>query len=78
MNFHHEGLEPAANALERSANRLSFATVVAALIIGSSLTIHSKVPPLWGDVSMLGLVGYVLAGLMGLWLLIATVRHGKM
>lgn len=78
LNFHHEGLEPAANALERSANRLSFATVVAALIIGSSLTIHSKVPPLWGDVSVLGLVGYVLAGLMGLWLLIAILRHGKM
>lgn len=78
VNFHHEGLEPAYNALERSANRLSFAMVVASLIIGSSLTIHSKVPPLWGDVSMLGLLGYCLAGLMGFWLLIAILRHGKM
>ena len=78
VNFHHEGLEPATNALERSTNRLSFALVVAALIIGSSLIIHSKVPPLWGDVSVVGLVGYLLAGLMGFWLLISILRHGKM
>jgi ubiquinone biosynthesis protein len=78
VNFHHEGLEPASQALERSTNRLSFAVVVAALIIGSSLTIHSKVPPLWGDVSAVGLIGYILAGLMGFWLLIAILRHGKM
>jgi ubiquinone biosynthesis protein len=78
INFHHEGLEPATNALERSTNRLSFAIVVAALIIGSSLIIHSKVPPLWGDVSAVGIVGYLLAGLMGFWLLISILRHGKM
>ena len=78
LNFRHEGLEPATNAFERSTNRLSFALVVAALIISSSLIIHSKVPPLWGDVSVLGLAGYLLAGLMGFWLLISILRHGKM
>jgi hypothetical protein len=61
VNFHHEGLEPASNAMERSANGLSFALVVGALIIGSSLIIHAQVPPLWAGVSALGLLGYVLA-----------------
>jgi len=78
VNFRHEGLEPATNAFERSTNRLSFALVVAALIISSSLIIHSKVPPLLGDVSVIGLIGYLLAGLMGFWLLISILRHGKM
>jgi ubiquinone biosynthesis protein len=78
VNFRHEGLEPATNAFERATNRLSFALVVAALIISSSLIIHAKVPPMWGDVSVLGLVGYLLAGLMGFWLLISILRHGKM
>jgi len=78
VNFRHEGLEPATNAFERSTNRLSFALVVAALIISSSLIIHSKVPPLWGDVSVVGIVGYLLAGVMGFWLLISILRHGKM
>jgi ubiquinone biosynthesis protein len=78
VNFHHEGLEPASNALERSANRLSFALVVAALIIGSAVVMHARVPPLWGNVSALGLMGFVLAGFMGLLLLLAILRHGKM
>ncbi len=78
VNFHHEGLEPASNAMERSANRLSFALVVGALIIGSSLIIHAQVPPLWAGVSALGLLGYVLAGGMGILLLLAILRHGKM
>ncbi len=78
VNFRHEGLEPATNAFERSTNRLSFALVVAALIISSSLIIHSKVPPLLGDVSLVGIAGYLLAGLMGFWLLISILRHGKM
>jgi len=33
---------------------------------------------MWGDVSLLGLAGYLLAGLMGFWLLISILRHGKM
>jgi ubiquinone biosynthesis protein len=78
LNFRHEGLEPLTNAMERSTNRLSFALVAASLVISSSLIIHSQVPPLWRGVSMVGLVGYVLAGLMGFWLLIAILRHGKM
>lgn len=78
VTFHHAGLEPVTNAFERSTNRLSFALVVAALIIGSSLIIRSKVPPMWGDVSVVGIVGYLLAGVMGFWLLISIVRHGKM
>jgi len=78
VNFRHEGLEPLTNSVERSTNRLSFAIVVASLVISSSVIIHSKVPPLWGGVSALGLVGYLLAGVLGFWLLIAILRHGKM
>ena len=78
INFRHEGLEPATNAFERSTNRLSFALVVAALIISSSLIIHSKVPPMLGGVSLIGIAGYLLAGLMGFWLLVSILRHGKM
>jgi ubiquinone biosynthesis protein len=34
---------------------------------------------LWGhQVSAIGVVGYLLAGVMGFWLLIAMLRHGKM
>jgi ubiquinone biosynthesis protein len=76
--FHHEGLEPLENTLERVSNRLAFALVLSALLVASSLIIHSRVPPLWHGVPILGLAGYVFAGLMGAWLLLSILRHGKM
>jgi ubiquinone biosynthesis protein len=59
-------------------NRLAFAIVLAALIIGSSLIVLSGVPPKWLDIPVIGIVGFVVAGLMGFWLLISILRRGKM
>jgi ubiquinone biosynthesis protein len=79
FHVHHQGLEGLMNTLERIVNRLAFALVLASLIISSSVIVHARVPPLWGhQVSAIGVVGYLLAGLMGFWLLIAMLRHGKM
>ncbi|HTH50060.1 MAG TPA: AarF/ABC1/UbiB kinase family protein [Candidatus Limnocylindria bacterium] len=78
LTFHHDGLEPLNNTLERASNRLSFALVLASLLIASSLVIHAAVPPIWRGVSVLGLGGYVFAGLMGVWLLLSMLRHGRM
>jgi ubiquinone biosynthesis protein len=33
---------------------------------------------MWHDMSVPGVLGYMVAGMMGFWLLIAMVRHGKM
>jgi ubiquinone biosynthesis protein len=78
LTFHHEGLEPLDNTLERVSNRLAFALVLSALLVASSLIIHARVPPFWHDVPLLGLAGYLFAGLMGAWLLLSILRHGKM
>ena len=78
VRVHHHGLEPLMNTLERIVNRLAFALVLSSLIIGSSLIVHAKVPPMWHDMSVSGVLGYIVAGMMGFWLLIAMVRHGKM
>jgi ubiquinone biosynthesis protein len=79
FHVNHQGLEGLMNTLERIINRLAFALVLSSLIISSSVIVHARVPPLWGNqVSAIGVVGYVLAGLMGFWLLIAMLRHGKM
>lgn len=51
--------------LDRSVNRLTLGLVVAALIVGSSALWSSAAPPLVGGVSLLGLVGYGLAALLG-------------
>jgi len=76
--FQHRGLDKILTTLDRSSNRVAFAIVLAALIIGSSLVVLSGLPPKWGDVPIIGLVGFLVAGIMGFWLLITIIRHGRM
>ncbi len=34
-------------------------------------------PPLWYGIPVIGVVGFLVAGLMGFWLLISILRKGK-
>jgi ubiquinone biosynthesis protein len=80
LTFRHEGLENLTRELDRSSNRLAFAMIIAAVIVGSSLMIATKLEPhLWGtEISVLGLVGYVVAGFLGMALAWAIYRSGKL
>ena len=78
IEFKHSRLEILRAALDQVSNRISFAIVLASLIIGSSLIVLSGIPPKWNDIPIIGLVGYLLAGIMGFWLLISILRHGRM
>ena len=78
LEFEHRGLSDLRVALDQVSNRISFAIVLASLIIGSSLIILSGIPPKWNDIPIIGLIGFLLAGVMGFWLLLSILRHGKM
>jgi ubiquinone biosynthesis protein len=86
IEFRHEGLEDFASELDRASNRLAFSVVTGAIIIGSSYVMSSKIGPtsdfLWivglDDVPLLGLVGFLIAGVMGLGLMWSIYRSGKL
>ena len=78
LEFEHLGLDPLLRTLERFSKRLSFAVVLASLVIGSSLIIHSGIPPKWHNIPVIGLAGYVVAAIMGFWLLLSILRRGRM
>jgi len=78
VEFKHRGLEPMLATHERISNRVAFAIVLAALIIGSALIVLSGIPPKWQEIPVIGLVGFLIAGLMGFWLLVTIMRHGRM
>jgi ubiquinone biosynthesis protein len=40
--------------------------------------VHSGIPPRWHGIPVIGLVGFVVAGLMAVWLLITIIRRGHM
>lgn len=78
IKFQHQGLEHLTRELDRSSNRLAFALIIAALIISSSMLIQfNKGPFLWGYPAP-GIIGFVLASVLGLWLLISIIRSGKL
>ena len=78
VELEHVALDEMRLTQDRASNRLSFAIVLASLIIGSSMIIHSGIPPTWHDIPLIGLAGYLVAGVMGFWLLITILRRGMM
>lgn len=78
VEFEHRGLEPLLAKLEQVSNRLVFAIVVAALLVSSSLVALGRFTPVWNGLPMIGLVGYVLAGILGLAVLVAILRRGRL
>ncbi len=78
IEFEHRGLETLYDHLEQVCNRLAFSIVLAAQIIGSALIVLADLPPKWNGIPVIGLLGFMFAGVMGFWLLVSMLRHGKM
>ncbi len=57
-------------------NRLSYSLILAALLVASSIMVQADIPPKWNDIPVIGLIGFVIAGLMSLRLLLSIWRHG--
>ena len=65
IQLEHKKLETLANTLDSLGDRLSYSIVLASLIISSGLIIAAKMPPLINGISLVGLVGFLLSGIMG-------------
>jgi len=76
INLEHKGFEEVLATWDRISNRISFSLIIAALIIGSALIVISKIPPLFYGISMIGIVLFFAAAIMGIWLLVAILRKG--
>jgi len=75
VRVHHEHLENLARTLDKSSNRISFALIIAGLLVASSMLVSQA-----GEVlalvrlQTLGVLGYVAAAVMGIWLLVSILR----
>ncbi len=77
IEYEHVGLEPARSTFAHAANRIALAIIIAALVVGSSLIVLSRVPPLVADISIIGIIGYAIAWGLGLWLVFSILRSGS-
>lgn len=78
LDFKHRGLLPIVETYERASKRIAFSVVLAALIIGSGLIILAGIPPRWFGIPVIGIAGFLFAGVMGFWLFISILRRGGM
>lgn len=77
IRFRHENLEVIARAVDASTNRLAIALVIAALIVGSSMIMTTEVKPFLFGYPAIGVVGYLISGVLGLWLVILFIRRKR-
>ena len=78
LKLEHKGLENMLATQDQTSNRMSFAIIIAALIIGSALIVISEIPPLVFGISLIGIIGYLVAAIMGIWLLVAIIKRGRL
>lgn len=77
--FKHRGLDDLISRVDVFANRLVFALLISALILGSSLLgIFGESGIRLLGIGVFGLVGFVLAALLGLALLLGIIRSGRL
>jgi ubiquinone biosynthesis protein len=77
VNFQHRGLEGLNEALRAASNRIALGVIIGALIIGSSSIVTTGIRPYLFGYPALGIVGYLLSALLGLWVIWDIFRHGR-
>lgn len=77
FNFHLDKLEDLVNTLENASNRLTVGIITGAIIMGSSMIVTTGVGPFIFGLPALGVVGYLLSVVLGLWLVITILRKRK-
>ena len=77
VNFRFDNILGLIKALENSSNRLAFSVIIASLIIGSSMIITTGVGPLLFGFPAIGVIGYLISALIGLWLVFNIIRTRK-
>lgn len=77
LRFDPHGFDRIVAELDAASNRLAFSLIISAIIVGSSLIIQTGLEPyIWG-MPMLGVIGFVMAGLLGMWLVVYILRTGR-
>ena len=77
IQFEHRNLEKLTKEFNQSSNRISSAVIIAALIIGSSLVMQVPVGPNFFGFPLLGVLGYLVASVLGLILLWTIFRSRR-
>ena len=75
--FRLKKLEQLVDTLENASNRLTIGIITGAIIMGSSMIITTGVRPFLFGYPALGVIGYLISVILGLWLIVTILRNRK-
>lgn len=78
VSISHKEIDRLIRDVDKSSNRLSFSIITAAIIVASSIVVHSGMGSTFMGFPLFGIIGYFIAGILGLWLLIGIIRSGHL
>jgi ubiquinone biosynthesis protein len=78
IELQDRGLQNLILEMDRASNRIAFSLIIAALIVGSSLILNLGTGPMLFGFPLFGMLGFVFAGILGVWLVIAILRSGRL
>ncbi len=75
LRLEEQILGKARESVFKASSTLAFAVVLGSLVIGSAIIVHSRVPPLWKEVPVIGIIGFIVSGMIGFGLLIKIIHN---
>lgn len=74
----HIGLDRFITDMDRSSNRITFGVIIAAMLLSSAILQSAEVGSKIFGMSVLALLSFGFAFLMGIWLVISIIRSGRL
>jgi len=78
LSLEHSGLGDFTHGLNKIANRIAYAMIVSACIVGSSLLVRAEAGPAVGGLPVVALIAWVMAFVLGIDLLWSIIRTGRL
>lgn len=74
INLQHRGLDELDDTISDASNKITLGIIIGCLLVGSSLIVTSNTPPIVFGFPILGIVGYVLSLMLGLYVAFDILR----
>ena len=74
VNLDHRGLDELDDTISDASNKITLGIIIGCLLVGSSLIVTSNVPPIVFGLPILGIVGYVLSFVLGIYVAFDILR----
>ena len=77
VNLGLDGYQDPIGDMARAADRLTLGIIIAGLFIGSSVVYYARIKPVVFGIPVIGFFGYVLALVLGLWIVRQVVKENR-